>query len=66
MHFFSSITTMNIVGLVLLVIGAVFNFATKPLARLVKSDSIYVPLVIKSIGLGLVIIAFLMIIGIIA
>jgi hypothetical protein len=66
MHFFSTITTVNIVGLVLLVVGAVFSFATKPLSRLVKSESIYVPLIIKSIGLVLVIIAFLMIIGVIA
>jgi hypothetical protein len=57
---------MNIVGLVILAIGAVLNFATKPLAKLVKSKSIYVPLIIKTIGLVLVIIAFLMIIGVIA
>jgi hypothetical protein len=66
MHFFSTVTTMNIIGLVLLAIGAVLNFATKPIAKLVKSKSIYVPLIIKTAGLVLVIFAFLMIIGVIA
>ncbi|MEI6100922.1 MAG: hypothetical protein WCP73_03695 [Eubacteriales bacterium] len=66
MHFFSTITTMNIVGLVLLAIGAVINFATNKIAKLIKSDKIYVPIIIKTIGLVLVIFAFLMIIGVIA
>ncbi len=66
MHFFSSITAMDIIGLVLLAVGAVLNFAAKPLSRFVKPDGVYVPLIIKTAGLGLVIVAFLMIIGVIA
>ena len=66
MSFFTNFTTMNITGLALLVAGALINFLAARIARLFKSDNIIITVLIKVVGLVLVIIAFLMVIGIIA
>lgn len=66
MSFFVNITTMEIIGLVLLVAGALINFLSARIAGLIKSNNKYMPIIIKTIGLGLVLVAFFMIFGIIA
>lgn len=66
MSFFTNITTMEIIGLVLLAAGALINFLSARIAGLIKSNNKYMPIIIKFIGLGLVILAFFMILGVIA
>ena len=66
MSFFANITTIQIIGLVLLAAGALINFLSARIAGLIKSNNKHIPIIIKTIGLSLVIVAFFMILGIIA
>jgi len=60
MRFFAEITVLNIVGIVLLVLGAVLTFASKKFAE--KLEKPQRELAVKGIGLALVIAGFLMVI----
>jgi hypothetical protein len=62
MSFFTNMTVVNIAGLVMLAAGAAANFLYAKIARLIKSDYKHTPIIIKSVGLGLVIAGFFMIV----
>ena len=62
MSYFTNMTAVNIAGLVMLAAGAAINFLYAKIARLVKTDYKHTPVIIKSVGLGLVIAGFFMIV----
>jgi|GEM_PF-3570423 len=62
MSFFTNMTAVNIAGLVMLAAGAAVNFLYAKIAKLIRSDYKHKPVIIKSIGLGLVIAGFFMIV----
>jgi hypothetical protein len=62
MSYFTNMTAVNIAGLVMLAAGAAINFLYAKIAGLIKSDYKHTPIIIKSIGLGLVIAGFFMIV----
>jgi hypothetical protein len=63
MSFFENITTMEIIGLILIAAGALINFLSARIAGLIQSNNKYMQIIIKFIGLGLVAVAFFMILG---
>ena len=62
MSYFTNMTAVNIAGLAMLAAGAAINFLYAKIARLVKTDYKHTPVIIKSVGLGLVIAGFFMIV----
>ena len=63
MGFFADNTTINIIGIILLVLGAVMTFFDKKIARAAKTDSAQISLAIKLVGLVLVVIAFIVLLN---
>jgi uncharacterized membrane protein YidH (DUF202 family) len=62
MSYFVNMTTVNIAGLVMLAAGAAINFLYAKIAKLFKSEYRHTPVIIKSVGLGMVIAGFFMIV----
>lgn len=62
MSYFTNMTAVNIAGLAMLAAGAAINFLYAKIAKWIKSDYKHTPVIIKSIGLGLVIAGFFMIV----
>lgn len=62
MSYFTDMTAVNIAGLVMLAAGAAINFLYAKIAKLIQSDYKHTPVIIKSIGLGLVVAGFFMIV----
>ena len=62
MSYFTDMTAVNVAGLVMLAAGAAINFLYAKIAKLIQSDYKHTPVIIKSIGLGLVVAGFFMIV----
>ncbi len=62
MSYFTNMTAVNVAGLVILAAGAAINFLYAKIARLIKTDYKHTPFIIKSVGLGLVIVGFFMVV----
>ncbi len=62
MSYFMNMTAVNTAGLVMLAAGAAINFLYAKIAKLIKSEYRHTPVIIKSVGLGMVIAGFFMIV----
>lgn len=60
MRFFETVTALNIIGIILFILGAVLVFGAKKLSANQKNP--HAEILIKLLGLGLAISAFLLII----